>query len=299
VRIFNAQLNELEIMEKEKVKGLLLEDLWELCYRAHTWTSFSPEKRATRYIVDYSEILENDLKELGENQGNYKEKFIKHFSDWMASKGRCASTMITGGANFDVRRNQKALNAERNKNEAFTKWREKYFKAVNRESTLSPEEELDNALVELDEAKARQELMKEANSILRKHKELTAFEHSKMLLEMGFETDLIREASQVNGELIFARFSLTNNNAKIKRLEEKVLTMKKRIETKNDFEDVKFEGGYWTISDDRVKIFHDEKPSKEVIQNLKSNGFRWSPFWKCWCRKHTENAIRVVKSLTN
>jgi hypothetical protein len=299
VRIFNAQLNELEIMEKEKVKGLLLEDLWDLCYRAHTWTSFTPDKRATRYIVEYSEILENDLKELGENQGNYKEKFIKHFADWMASKGRCASTMITGGANFDVRRNQKALNAERNKNEAFTKWREKYFKSVNRESTLSPEEELDNALAELDEAKARQELMKEANSILRKHKDLNAFDHAKMLLEMGFDIELIREASQFNDKLIFASFSLTNNNAKIKRLEQKVFTMKKRIETKKDFEDVKFEGGYWTISDDRVKIFHDEKPSKEVIQNLKSNGFRWSPNWKCWCRKHTENAIRVVKSINN
>lgn len=74
--------------------------------------------------------------------------------------------------------------------------------------------------------------------------------------------------------------------------------MKSRIETKLDFEDFKFEGGYYTVKDDRVKIFHEEKPSKEVIQELKSNGFRWSPNWKCWCRKHTQNALVITSRLT-
>jgi hypothetical protein len=249
-------------------------------------------------VKEWSEQLENDLKELGENQGNYKEKFIKKWRKWVSSRSRCASSMITGPANFNVRKNLKNLDYEQSNYEQLMKWREKYFSAVNRVKTPSPEEELDNALAELDEAKARQELMKEANSILRKHKDLTAFEHSKMLLEMGFEIDLIKEGSQIDGMLKFAQFTLTNNNAKIKRLEQKVKVMKVRIERKTDFQDVKFDGGYWTISDDRVKIFHDEKPSKEVIQNLKSNGFRWSPHWKCWCRKHTNNALRVVNQLS-
>jgi len=279
------------------MENMILGQYWQKCKDAHVWTSFYPEKRADQMIKEWSEMLENDLEQLGENQGNYKEKFIDKWLKWVNSKSKCASSMITGSANFNVRQNLKYLNYEQANYEQLMKWRSKYFKAVNRVKTPSPEEELDNALAELDKAKAKQELMKEANSILRKHKDLTAFDHAKMLLEMGFELDLIKEASQFDGSLKFAQFTLTNNNAKIKRLEQKVKIMKVRIERKKDFEDVKFDGGYWTISDDRVKIFHDEKPSKEVIQELKSNGFRWSPNWKCWCRKHTGNAIAVTKRI--
>jgi hypothetical protein len=279
------------------MENMILSQYWQKCKDAHVWSSFYPEKRADQMIKEWSDMLENDLEQLGENQGNYKDKFIDKWLKWVNSKSKCASSMITGAANFNVRKNLKNLNYEQSNYEQLMKWREKYFKAVNRVKTPSPEEELDNALAELDEAKARQELMKEANSILRKHKDLTALDHAKMLLEMGFDVDLIKEASQFNESLKFAQFTLTNNNAKIKLLEQKVKIMKVRIERKTDFQDVKFDGGYWTISDDRVKIFHDEKPSKEVIQELKSNGFRWSPNWKCWCRKHTGNAIAVTKRI--
>ena len=117
---------------KEQVKSLLLEDLYELCYRAHCGVSFSPEKRAISYIKDYSQELAEDLEELGENQGNYKTKYILKFSDWMSAKGRCISSMITGPSNFPVRRAEKFNNWENNKYEDFRKWRSKYFKAVKR-----------------------------------------------------------------------------------------------------------------------------------------------------------------------
>lgn len=277
------------------MENQILSPYWEQCKQAHGWTSFFPERRADQMVNEWSQILENDLKQLGDNQGNYKQKFIEKWLKWVNSKANCASSMITGSANFNVRRNEKALNIERANYLEFEKWRAKYFQAVNRVSTLSPEEELDLALAELDHAKARQELMKEANKILRKYKDLTAFEHGKILLEHGFDVELIKEACQFNGRLKFAQFTLTNNNAKIKRLEQKLITMKRRIETKNTFQDIKFQGGLITISDDRVKIFHDEKPEKEVIDKIKKSGFRWSPFWKCWCRKHTARALEVAK----
>jgi len=96
----------------------------------------------------------------------------------------------------------------------------------------------------------------------------------------------------------FAPFSLTNNNAKVKSARQKVLIMQVRIERKSTWEDITFEGGYVTIEDDRVKIFHDEKPSRETIQEIKSNGYRWSPNWVCWCRKHTGNAVHGLKYLS-
>lgn len=289
-------------MKKEDVKGLILEDLWELCYRAHSWISFSPEKRATQYITDYSSILEEDLKSLGENQGNYKEKFINHFRSWMNSKGNCASSVITGGSNFNVRRAEKANNTEHSKMLQFYAFREKYFKAVNRQRTLSPEEELDNSLIELDEVSNNQTMMKEINSLMRKEAKNGNFGHClEVAKSEGYPEELVNELERLYSSgygTNFPSFMLTNNNAKIKRLTQKVENMKSRIETKKDFEDVKFDGGFFTIEDDRIKIFHDNKPEPNVIQELKSKGFRWSPNWKCWCRKHTGNALFVTKNLS-
>ena len=92
-------------------------------------------------------------------------------------------------------------------------------------------------------------------------------------------------------------FQLTSNRNKIKRLQEKLETMRKRIEVKTSFEGIKFEGGEIVIEDDRVKIKHDEKPSREVIDALKSRGFRWSPNWQAWVRKHTQQAIYDAKNI--
>jgi hypothetical protein len=48
-----------------------------------------------------------------------------------------------------------------------------------------------------------------------------------------------------------------------------------------------------------VKIFHDNKPDTQTIINLKKRGFRWSPNWKAWVRKHTGNALNDAKNIVN
>lgn len=288
---------------KKQIEGLLLADLYDLCYRAHTGVSFSPEKRAVSYIKGYSEQLEEDLVKLGENQGNYKGKYIAKFSEWMSSKGNCISSVIAGPSNFPVRRAEKANRAEENAYQRFDKWREKYFKAVSRKPTPSPEEELDNAMKQLDALVIMQGLMKESNKYLRKkttQKLDYNIKKKHLIEELGLRESTAIEALKgctYTGKVGFPSYMLTNCNTTIKRKKEKVLIMKHRIETKENFEDIKFDGGYVTISDDRVKIFHDEKPTAEIRQAIKSSGFRWSPHWGCWCRKHTANALTVARGL--
>ena len=289
---------------KDQVKGLLLADLYDLAYRAQTGTSFSPEKRAYSIIVEYSNLLQKDLDLLGEHTGNYKEKFIKHLSDWLVAKSNCISTMITGAANFPVSRAQKANNREHAKYEEFSKWRDKYFVAVNRQPTLPPEDELKIAEIKLMELQIAQESWKAINKMIKKFKLKTLPEIIEKAEELEIEQKYLEALTEnqsydgekfvINGYYIPA-YRLTNNNNTIKRTAEKVKTMLNRIQVKESFEDLTFEGGYITIEDDRVKIYHDEKPSDEVRALIKSKGFRWSPFWKCWCRKHTENALAVVK----
>lgn len=283
---------------KNDVVGLLLSDLWELCYRAYSGISFSPEKRATNTVKEYSELLQEDLNSLGENSGNYKQKYIEKFSEWMHAKSNCISSMIAGPSNFPVNKANKANNSEQRKGEDFFNWREKYFKAVNRQRTLSPEEELDIALNRLDKLIINQEMMKMANKVIKKN----ISEHQKMveMEEIGVSESLIIESLKPDflGRVGFPSYILTNNNSTIKRTQQKVVVMRNRIARKENFEPIQFNGGSITIEDDRVKVYHDSKPEKVVINELKSSGFRWSPFWKCWCRKHTGNAIEVAKKLS-
>ena len=282
----------------EQVKTMVLGHLWELCYRAHSNISFSPNKRANSYVSEYSEMLEKDLNALGTKQGNYKEKFIAKFSDWMSAKGRCISSMITGGSNFPVRRAQKANDSERNKCDAFYHWRDKYFTAVNRVPTKSPEDDKEAAERKLEKLVNNQLEWKAINAAIRKSKITNESELLNHLIALDFNASSIKLIDYRGGKFKIPSFYLTNNNATIKNTKDKIKAMETRIERKMTWEDITFEGGYVTIEDDRLKIFHDEKPTREVIQEIKSNGYRWSPNWACWCRKHTGNAVFGLKHLS-
>ena len=117
--------------------------------------------------------------------------------------------------------------------------------------------------------------------MLRKHKEKTLNEAIEILTKEEYSEESIKLVSYYSGTI--PGYALTNRNAKINRLKDKVIVMLSRIERKDNWEDIKFNGGYVTI---------------DIITELKKNGFRWSPNWKCWCRKHTGNAISVTKNLS-
>ncbi|RNB59500.1 hypothetical protein EDM57_05000 [Brevibacillus gelatini] len=47
-----------------------------------------------------------------------------------------------------------------------------------------------------------------------------------------------------------------------------------------------------------IEIAFTEKPSQEVIEQLKTNGFRWSKFKKIWFTKQSEKALAFAQSLS-
>ena len=231
-----------------------------------------------------------------------KEKFISKFTDWMNAKSRCNSSMITGPANFPVRKARKANNSERNHCDNFYNWREKYFKAVNRTPWKSPEDEQEAAQRKLEQLVNNQIEMKAINVAIRKSKISDLKKLIAHLISLEFNHKLIglidNHYARQTGNYKIPSFTLSNNNACIKNTEKKIKNMQTRIERKQTWQDISFDGGYVTIADDRLKIFHDEKPSKEVIQEIKKNGYRWSPFWQAWCRKHTGNAIYSLRFIS-
>ena len=262
------------------------EKLHTAIYNAYKGISFDPEKKADILTACYIEELQDDLKELAQNEstGNYAEKYETKLFNWLYSMSRIMSPMITGPANFPTARMAKYRNTEEKKYNEFRNWRNRYFKAVYRTPTPSPETDLDDAIKEYDRCFHKQEFMKAVNRIRKKTNNEIQI---KELKKLGVYDENIPKLIKYG----FERFELTNNNAKLKRLAEKITIMKKRIHNKSAFHKTNFNGGFIDIANDRVIIKHDNKPDSETIKKLKSKGFRWSPQFKSWNRKHTTRAI--------
>ena len=95
----------------------------------------------------------------------------------------------------------------------------------------------------------------------------------------------------------FPSWSLSNNNAEIRRVKEKIETLKKLDNM--TAENIKFKGGEMLVNVDinRVQLFFDGIPSPEIRALLKSHGFKWARSQRAWQRQRTINAIRTTKRL--
>lgn len=49
---------------------------------------------------------------------------------------------------------------------------------------------------------------------------------------------------------------------------------------------------------DGIEIFFDDKPDETMRDRLKSNGFRFGKFKKCWYAKYTDDRWEFAVSLT-
>lgn len=272
-----------------------IESLLPLAQRAHYWTSFSPEKRGEQLIKDYQSELDADILFLTENniseeiKTEYAAKFTRLLTSWLHAKSNCTSTMITGGSNYNVRRAEKANRSESRHYEIFAEWRVRAKKAIVRKAKPAKtySSELERYRAELDGMKKNHELMKEGNKKIKEAHKTSADISEYLKTTFGVAPHMIEWTMKFG-------FGLSNNLANIKRVEDRIKLLEKK-ETiaatsgnkETDFNGVKVVENYEI---DRLQIIHESKPSAEVIQILKKNGFKWSPSNKAWQRQLTENA---------
>jgi prefoldin subunit 5 len=92
-------------------------------------------------------------------------------------------------------------------------------------------------------------------------------------------------------------WQLSNNSAEIRRVKEKLETLKKldRMETEN----IKFIGGEMLVNVEinRIQFIFEDIPSPEIRATLKSHGFKWARSQGAWQRQRTFNAINTAKRL--
>lgn len=290
-----------------------LSHLYELAYRAHTGTSFSPEKRAQSILNDYSQQLDEDIQSM-QNKGcdqefidKYKQNYISKLTSWLNAKSNCISSMITGPAKFPIKRAEKANRTEESRGKEFFEFRDNVFKSIERynkkKEIAEAGGELGMAKQKLQDLVALQERMKRINKAYPAYKKHGLPGLEKFNLSEEDQKIIIQWVPNYSFErLPFQGYSLTNNNAKIKNTEARIKELEKKEEAKSDTStdnETKFKGGVIILdyNIDRIVIRHDEVPSAEIRNELKSHGFKWSPYNKAWIRKITENAKYVTFKL--
>jgi vacuolar-type H+-ATPase subunit I/STV1 len=149
-------------------------------------------------------------------------------------------------------------------------------------------------LSKLESLKKSHEMMKKANAVVRKYK--TDEERRAALTDAGFTAELASKmlTPDFTGQIGFPRYALTNSNARIKDCEKRINQLR-AVEQRQDKEE---EGEGYRYREDtaenRVMFFFQGKPSDEVRQLLKRNGFKWSPSRGAWVRMLNRQGVNTA-----
>ena len=95
----------------------------------------------------------------------------------------------------------------------------------------------------------------------------------------------------------YRAFQLSNNNANIKRIADRIELLKKaktRVSAEIVINGIR---ARQNVEANRVQLFFPDKPDDAMRAKLKSSGFRWAPSEGAWQRQLTNNAISVAKDI--
>lgn len=288
-----------------------LQQFKELSYRAFYWTSFSPDKRGAQCLKEHEDQLNNDLETIPDGEkSRYIENYKKLFSSWLSAHSNCASSAVTGGSGFNVKRAEKANNRERARYNEFSEWREKAIKAINKRiEAEKPESEKRNE----NWSRLEKDILHSAAVI---HGINKGFErgYSKALFVSSIyqkvqtyaikgDIELVRRAIDTIRKYNETMSVVITERHKFFKLIELAESKKERNDTNSerDNSELKFPGGIiiqnWKES--RIQIVFDSKPERDVIDILKKNAFKWSPTNTAWQRQNTSNAVSAAQNIAS
>ncbi len=277
----------------------------ESARRAREANSFSDYKEGSatssyRSQVDRAITIAEEQKKLVDSSyhdkiegllNSYAKRLADNINKGNEIDARVPSILISGGGNFPVRKKQKQ-NAARDRN--YQEWQEiqgilDNIRNIGKGGISSDDpNSIQKLTTKLESLEKSQETMKAVNAYYRKNKtldgcpELTAEQIAELKADMN-------RFPHLEGKP-YPTWALSNNNAEIRRVKERIEELSKRQEV--GFVGWEFNGGEVraNTSDNRLQIFFEEKPDEETRSDLKHNGFKWSPKANAWQRQLTANA---------
>lgn len=223
----------------------------------------------------------------------YSKKMAEYYNKESSIGMMCPSVMISGAGNFPVKKKERQVAAWERNHEFYQYVQGILAKIENilygREIIKSDDERAIEKLEEkLEDMKKLQEDMKAANKALRlKDKEAG----NDQLREMGYSEESIEELRKPDylGRVGYPNFQLSNNNANIHRVEERLKRLKAVKERGSSEQEYKTFKVVENTEAMRYQIIFDGKPDAEIRTLLKSNGFKWAPSQGAWQRQITSN----------
>lgn len=294
---------------------------WSVAGSAHAGTSHVPDDRGQQELDSYQEWLEQAkrvleraattpeaLARLSEVFDAYRDGYRQRFTAYLSSHAQVVSSMVAGRSNFPVARMQKRGDAADKRRAELLEWRKnalasavKSLTATNIEATGGPLAAIER---NIQERLNNQERYKAINAIVKGKG--TATEKAAKLEVLGLSrVEAVRYLTpDFAGRKGVPSYALQNNLKEIRRLEARLEEEREKDQRAAAAVDgpqsFPFDGGTveYDYDDDRLRIRHATKPPTEVIAELRSRGFKWSPTNTAWQRQLTENAIGAARFVT-
>ena len=291
--------------------------------RSLRWLSFEPKGRAQREQESFgnsiAELYNSHLeqaKQTGELEA-YNDAFdkgysyiLKNYLEMVGIRARTFSTAITGGSGITERKiasNEKLMRSEHERLQKHIDLQEKLQEKLAKIAKNTPADQYEegeaikstdiHAIKKLQEKikaiEAEKDFLKRSEKAVKEYQRTNDFAvFSKYDIPDDKANEYIDQIKRFGYALIAG---LQNRTAEIRRIKERIATLEKN-QSQGEKETL-IEGGKIVYNGEaqRLQIFFDGIPSKEVREALKAHAFKWAPTAQAWQRTLTENAKYAVK----
>lgn len=271
---------------------------------AYNWLSFNPERRAERVCAEYDAEFAQ-LKNAGATEKDL-QRFDELWQKWLTATSRCASSTITGGSKYPVERQQKRNEVERRRANEVHEFRAQVLKRLYKEAhpELRPIMSGDaDAVARLEKELAAlmqwQAVMKDVNAAIRAGGESGAADAVSVVAQKyGLATEAILNRN-MRGEIGYKPYELSNNNANIRRVRERIEHLRAKKAAPSTEERNEGLGALIVRNTEklRLQLVFDGKPAAALRDKLKKYGFKWAPSENAWQRLLNGNSEYALERL--
>ena len=296
--------------------------------RSLLWLSFEPKGRAQREQESFgnsiAELYTSNLEQAKQTGAleAYNDAFdkgysyiLKNYLEMVGIRARTFSTAITGGAGITERKiasNEKLMRSEHERLQKHIDLQEKLQERLAKIAKNKPADQYEegdvikstdnNAITKLQQKlkmlQDRKTMLKNgvvAAKEYQKSKDISVFKQYNIDSETTEQIiNHIDKGGKPTEKDMYSWFTMPYLNRDIKEVENRIATLEKNQAKGTD--ETLIEGGKIVYNGEaqRLQIFFDGIPSKEVREALKSHAFKWAPTAKAWQRTLTENAKYAV-----